>query len=598
MKKIAFALVAFLVLGAAASAVPARRGFVEYTQPDGTVISLMKHGDEFGHWLTDAFGTLVEKDSRGYWTPVTEGSRLSAVKFAAKARRAAKSRARRASGHVAVGQKHFLVILVQFSDLSFSSATANADFEALLNEPGYSVNGGTGSARDFYYDNSHGYFEPVFDVYGPVTVSNTKAYYGGNDSEGNDKNPEQAVIDGCKALDSQIDFSRYDNDGDGEVDLVFMYYAGYGEADSSDDDSIWPHQWELSAANKSLQLDGKRVDRYACTNEVEGYGLYSGKMCGIGTACHEFGHAMGLPDFYDTDYADNGFAAAMFSFSTMDGGAYNNNGRTPPYFTVEERILLGWIDDDSLLEFASSCSVTLPSVNENIAYKTPTDQDGEYFVYECRNSQGWDKYLPAHGLIVTHIDKSSRRVSLGSGQSVTAASLWNDWEAYNSINLNGSHPCCYVVPAAAQSNLKYGYEYDSGDYYFDDSYSPKIPFPGSSTVTSYTAKSWNGVDSDITLSNIKYSGDVVSFSVSVPSEELDYAVIANPGGGIYQAGKYFSLELVQPEHNAVSSVAWFFDDEPVNGSSVLLSAGSHTVEAVFTLSSGQTGTVTLEITAK
>ena len=353
MKKIIVTILAALCCFSLAQAVPARHGFIRATQPDGSVIMIQKHGDEFFHWVSDSSGQIVEKDADGFYRPVS-ASKLNARRAAAAIRRQAVNRARRspAKTGIASGQKHFLVILVQFSDLSFQSSTAQSDFSNLLNQNGYSVNGGTGSARDFYYDNSGGKFEPIFDVYGPVTLNNNKAYYGGNDSNGNDKKPGYAVRDACDALNSSVNFAQFDNDSDGEVDLVFMYYAGYGEADSDDEDSIWPHQWELSARGISTTLDGKKIDKYACTNELIGNGDRAGTMCGIGTACHEFGHAMGLPDFYDVDYAENGLSAAMFSFSTMDSGSYNNDGRTPPYFTVEERILLGWINEaDAFREF-------------------------------------------------------------------------------------------------------------------------------------------------------------------------------------------------------------------------------------------------------
>ena len=617
MKKIIVTILAALCCSVCLLAVPARRGFIRATQPDGSSIMIQKHGDEFCHWVTDASGQIVEKDAEGYYRPVSV-SALNARRAAAAIRRQAVNRARRspAKAGIASGQKHFLVILVQFSDLSFKSSTANADFTALLNQNGYSVNGGTGSARDFYYDNSGGKFEPIFDVYGPVTLSNNKAYYGGNDSNGNDKKPEYAVRDACTALNSSVNFAQFDNDSDGEVDLVFMYYAGYGEADSDDEDSIWPHQWELSSAGLSATLDGKKINKYACTNELIGYGSNEGEMCGIGTACHEFGHAMGLPDFYDADYAKNGLSAAMFSFSTMDSGSYNNDGRTPPYFTVEERILLGWITEaQAFREFSVSGNYTIPSVSNNIAYKTPTDKDGEYFVYECRGSNGWDAGLPANGLIVTHVDKSSRSVSIlnSSGNSIsqTASSLWSNWEQYNSINENGSHPCCYIVPSADQSNLMFGYKYYSQyqQYYYDDSNDVKIPFPsgsGNSRVNSYTAKSWNGVDSDIQLSNIAYSNNQVTLYATVPSTVLNYNVIANPDNGAYSAGSYFTPELEPSQAQPVSSVQWYIDDEPIGeaittspfqGPSVQLSAGQHLIEAHLSLSDGSTKILELNITA-
>lgn len=580
-------------------AIPARPGKIVYTQPDGSRIEIYRHGDEWGHWTTDAAGRVLQKDKDGFFR-VMEGVDAETAARAASIRRAAIRRqgatVARKGEHVAVGQKHFLVILVEFSDLSFSMGDANTAFTNLLNQEGYSVNGGTGSAHDFYYDNSHGYFEPLFDVYGPVTLSNTKAYYGGNDSNGNDKKPEYAVKEGCEMLNGQINFAQYDNDGDEAVDLVFMYYAGYGEADSDDDDSIWPHQWELSSAGLSLTLDGKKVDKYACTNELVGYGTLKGKLCGIGTACHEFGHAMGLPDFYDTDYTTNGQAAAMFSFSTMDSGAYNNEGRTPACFTVEERIMLGWLDEtEAIKEFTKPGNITLQSVNHDIAYKIPTDQDGEYFLLECRGSDGWDAHLLAHGLTVTHIDKSNRTVTQSSGSS-TAYNLWYNWEAKNAINENGKHPCCYIIPSADQSNLLFGHTLYQGYYYFDDEKAPQIPFPGSKNVTSYTPKSWNGVETEISLTNIAYANDQVTFRVEMPSSGLDYPVIANPENGVYAHGSSFALEIVESENYTVSSVKWYFDETLVQGTSLTLNQdGIHTVEAEVTLDDGRTMTVTLEI---
>ena len=590
MKKIFAILVAALCCFAAAHAVPAYRGLVPYTQPDGSVIQIRLHGDEFFHWVTDAHGNALEMDAEGYYRPASE-AQVRARLAAASQRRSAVNARRRgpAKAGVASGQKHFLVILVEFSDVFFASSTANADFDALLNQQGYNVNGGTGSARDFYYENSGGLFEPIFDVYGPVRLNNNQAYYGGNDSGGYDLRPEEAVSEGCQALDNEIDFSRYDNDGDGEVDLVFMYYAGKGEADQGGSNCIWPHQWELSGAGTSLSLDGKKIDKYACTNEVVGVGTLKGKMCGIGTACHEFGHAMGLPDFYDTDYDDyNGKAGGLYDYSTMCGGSYNNSGRTPPYFNIEERIMLGWLQPSVIREFSSSGSYTLTSVSGNVAYKTLTDQAGEYFLYECRSKTGWDTYIPEAGLIVYHVDKSSRKVTIWGNNkniSVTAQSLWDNWGTYNSINENGSHPCFYVVPATDQTNLNFNAA--SG-----------YAFTGASGRNAFTGTSWNGVTSDISLSGISYANNQVTLYATVPSSTLNYNVIANPGNGVYAAGSAFALNLVESESQPVSSVQWFFDDEPVSGTSVVLPAGSHVVEAHLTLASGETKILELNLLAQ
>ena len=581
-KNLILALVALLAGYQLMTAIPARPGRFVYTQPDGTKIVLQRHGDEFGHWTTDESGRLVVESPEGFYQPAT-GISVEQIRRNAATRRAAARQRRAARRALApskvLGQKHYLVILVEFSNMQFSTSDdPHAAFDALMNKVGYSTGGGTGSARDYYYDNSHGLFEPVFDVYGPVQLDTTYAYYGQNDSQGNDKRPEEAIVQACKKLDGQIDFTRYDNDGDGYVDLVFMYYAGKGEADGGASNTIWPHQWELSSTGQSLQLDGKWIDSYACTNEVVGYGELLGKMCGIGTACHEFGHAMGLPDLYDTDYEDNGEAGGLYSYSIMCGGGYNNDGRTPPYFNFEERMFLGWLEEKDYLEFGMTGTYTIPPIDENVAYRTFTDMDGEYFIYENRTKTGWDAYLPGEGLVVYHADKSSRRINVYYGTS-TAHDLWYNWGVYNSINENGSHPCFYIVPAANQSSLNYTNE-------------SRIPFPYQS-INSYVPVSWNGVEGDITFSDIARSNGMVTLTATLPYDGLDYNTIADAGS--YKAGDRFNFALVEVEGRQPSSVVWYYDDEPAGADSVTLTAGAHTVEAHLTYADGRQEVLTLEI---
>ena len=289
MKKIASILI-LLACSLSLLAKPAKPGFFRYTQPDGSTILIQRHGDEWGHWTTNQAGQVVRMDENGFYR-VVEGATVEMAAQAATIRRKAMRQvasAARPKAPIAIGQKHFLVVLVEFADLSFKIASPRQAFSDMLNEPGYSANGATGSARDYYYENSHGVFEPIFDVLGPVKLSQKMSYYGSNDAQGNDKYPEQAVKEACEALDATVDFSEYDLDADNDVDLVYMVYAGKGEADGGSENTIWPHQWYLTAGGIYLTLDGKRVDRYACGSELNG----SGTMDGLGTICHEFGHAM------------------------------------------------------------------------------------------------------------------------------------------------------------------------------------------------------------------------------------------------------------------------------------------------------------------
>lgn len=581
---------------------PAKPGFIKYKQPDGTTIQIMRHGDEWASWTTNERGQVIHKDADGFFREVSGVTPALAAELASVRRRSIQEMQASATAPArtpaALGQKHFLVILVEFSDLAFTIDEPQQSISSMLNQNGYSLNGATGSARDYYYDNSHGLFEPIFDVVGPVKLDKDKAYYGHNEDD-NDTNATEAIYDGCILADELVDFSNYDVDGDGEVDLVYVVYAGFGEADSADDDAIWPHQWYLSAGGFSLTLDEMKIDRYACGSELMG----DGRMDSIGTICHEFGHCIGLPDFYDVDYDENGRAAGLFYYSLMCSGSYNNDGWTPPYFSIVERKMLGWVDDSALQEFPKDGMYTLTSVDDNLAYKTLTDMEGEYFVYECRDTHGWDKYVPSPGLIIYHVDQSKRKITIKTGSStreVEASYLWEQWDAYNSINENGSHPCYYIIPAADQSNLLFGFEYYEGyGYYYNQANDPYIPFPGKKKVTSFVPVSWNGVTGDVALSEIAYTGGKSTFRVrGMESNVLDYPVINNPGNGVYTAGSVFALELNVPDGYTAGNVRWLVDGSLVAGSTLTLTAGQHVIEAEVVRQVGEKDIITLEIAVK
>lgn len=588
MKRLILSLLIALGCCVSALAVPAYPGLISYTQPDGSVIRIRMHGDEFFHWTTNEKGEVVELDADGYYR-VVDAATLAPRKAAARIKRAAVESEYRgpAQAAAAIGEKHFLVILVEFSDVRFQYG--KQAFEDLMN--GNGQNYANVSARDYYKQNSGDKFQPIFDVYGPVTLSGTQEYYGQNDSDGNDLRAREAVWEACQALDDQITFSNYDADGDKEVDLVFMYYAGRGEADGGGKNCIWPHQWSIDGIDygtdlyNNHRLDDRKISKYACTNELS---KVSNDLVlnGIGTACHEFGHALGLPDLYDTDYKENGQCGGLYGYSLMASGSYNNGGHTPPYLNIEERIILGWVNENAITEITGAGDYTLTSVKNNVAYKTATDLNGEYFLYECRDGLGWDAAIPEPGLIVYHVDKSQRQITIHNRNNnyvevtSTAQELWN-WTMYNAINENGSHPCFYVVPAGNPSSLN-----------FTSSY--LYAFPGDSNAVTFTGTSWNGMESLVTLTDIKFINSTVSFTV--PAAALHNWAIAT-GNGPYTSGNSFPLSL-EGNGEPYSDIEWFFDDEPVTASSVTLSAGTHVVEAHMTMVSGGTKIVELTLEAQ
>ena len=207
-----------------------------------------------------------------------------------------------------------LILLVNFQDVKFQEKNSQSLYFNVANTPGYcDVNGFKGSVADYFKDQSRGLFELTFDVVGPVTVSKNAAYYGENDMNGDDKHPEEMVVEAVTLVKDQIsNWKQYDWNDDHEVDQVMIIYAGEGEADGGAENTIWPHEWELQYVNKVFEVaDGIKVNTYAVANE--GYvqqdywaGMDYFHINGIGTICHEFSHCLGLMDMYDVSYSRRG----------------------------------------------------------------------------------------------------------------------------------------------------------------------------------------------------------------------------------------------------------------------------------------------------
>ena len=211
------------------------------------------------------------------------------------------------------------------------------------------------------------------------------------------------VAEACLwAHEQGFDFSKYDWNGDGEVDQVFVLYAGHGEASYKDANTVWPHMFYLSASDygKPLSLDGVTVDTYACSSELNG----DGNLDGIGTFCHEFSHCMGFPDLYDTSYAG---WFGMGDFDLMCSGSYNGDGICPAGYSAYEKAQCGWLTlkDMTNIEQETSIVGVQPMSADGDAYiiKNKGHED-EYYILENRQKTGWDSYLPASGLMITHVD--------------------------------------------------------------------------------------------------------------------------------------------------------------------------------------------------
>ena len=298
-----------------------------------------------------------------------------------------------------LGQKKGLVILAEFPDKKFKTGHDLEKYNDILNTPGYTTDEGfRGSVADYFRDQSSGLFELNFDIVGPYTTEKNYAYYGENDDDDYDLHPEEMIVEMCRAADPDVNYADYDWDGDGEVEEVFVVYAGKGEADGGGVNTIWPHMWTLNEAMKRLTLDGRKINVYACSNEL----TVSGNINGIGTFCHEFSHCLGLPDFYDLNYTGS---YGMGDFDLMDSGCYNGDGFIPAGYTAYEKMVCGWQQPIVL----SSEDVTVDGLK-------PTNQQGdfyiiyndahpdEYYLIENRQKNGWDASISKKGLMILHVD--------------------------------------------------------------------------------------------------------------------------------------------------------------------------------------------------
>lgn len=450
-----------LLLAADAMAVGAKQGLITLTQPDGTRIEAYLEGDEAFHYYTDAAGNLLQADSGGFLRKADASDWLEAKRAVAKARRNADSKY---TSYPTKGHQKALVMLVNFADNSFTFG--HDYFERMLNATDY---GSWGSARDYYIENSGGNFIPEFDVYGPVTLANRMTYYSAND----DEKAYEMVVEACRQLDGEINFADYDRDGDGWVDNIYVFYAGYGEADGGGINTVWPHSANVYRKGATLLLDGVQIGQYACSNELE---ANTRNLVGIGTFCHEFGHVLGLPDLYSTNGAS---VVTPGYWSIMDHGNYANGGKTPVALTAYERYFLGWTEP---IVIEGDAAGLLPEIAENIAYRINGADPEEYFLLENRRKSGWDTYAPGEGLLVWHIDYDRDQ--------------WN----LNSPNNDATHQRVRILPADG-TNTTQG---DAGDTY-----------PGTANVTSIQDfRSWNGASAGIRLSDISKDGAYVTFRVN------------------------------------------------------------------------------------
>ncbi len=458
----AFSLFAF-------SNVKPRNKTISITQPDNTQLTLLRVGNGFISLYQTMDGYIVNKDSDGYYKYVMSVDNDNNIVYSSVSAKDVNSRGKweeenihkvytlerflssinpnklkrqnstiRELGTISnaalksIGNPKIPVILVQFSDLKFTVASSPDSIVSFYdkycngtnNGKNYTAAGSAGSIKDYFIAQSDSIFMPKFDIIGPITLDSSYVHYGKDSGYQTDINIndfwEEAM---SKAVNKVEDWTIYDNDKNGSVDIVFFYYAGEGQNGSSDPNTIWPKDWISGGTIGNMKLGS-----YVCANE-----LFEGKIDGIGLSCHELSHALGLPDLYDIYYNEFG----MDYWDLMDSGSYCYDGKCPCGYSAYEKDFMGW---KPLIELEPDKykRITLePMTAGGSGYKIINKENpDEYYIVENRQNIRWDLGIgnsnsesKHHGMMVTHVDYNK-----------------NSWTS-NRVNISKNHQRFTIIPA-------------------------------------------------------------------------------------------------------------------------------------------------------
>lgn len=569
---------------------------IKMNQPDGTTITIILQGDEDFSWAktTDGYtllyndvgiyeyaiqnssGNLIPSGQKAndiserspsevyFLTTVQKNlffksSQISTIKKITDLHEALRS----SRAFPTTGDANLLCILIGFSDMAFTETQAH--FYNLFNQVGY---GTYGSVKDFYEENSYGQFHLTVDVAGPYTAANTHAYYGQNgpDPPGHkDLNVKELVEEAVDFADDDVDFSIYDNDSDGNVDGIYIVYAGYNEAEGGGADCIWYHASGITPVNK----DGVNVSSYSCSAEFKSN--TGSNISGIGNICHEFGHVMGAPDFYDTNYDDigDGKFTGLGRWCTMSSGNFNGDRDCPAHYNpyIKDHYF-GW-SGVQYLTFQQEVTLLNSTEYNNHFYRYNTTTTDEYFLIENRQQIGFNEEIPEHGLIVYHVHKD-----VGSGA------------------INITHPQKFYTVCANAGTEPSANPDDYGDISSSDT-----PFPGGGSKTEFTdetvpsSKSWAGANTEKDLAFITEDNTAHTihlwFMGHDPVAEF-YADVTDPCAGIV-------VDLIdESEYMTGPNTSWLWSFSSSVSYFGGTTAGSQNPRVIF--NEGGYYTVTLTVT--
>lgn len=468
-RKILLVFASFLFYTHLLWAVPAVPWAIEKIQPDGTKISVFLKGDENIHWMesmdgytlmydakkfivyaqTDSIGNLVPsviKFQNGIEPPsnITKGLRHSKNQINKSLLIEDTYSLQEKIQKASVGNVKILCVLASFSDRDFTKT--KAEFEAVMNQIGYSANGAKGSVKDFYLENSYGALNLQATIVGPVKLSNTASYYASRTRE--------FANEVVKLVDPLVDFSQFADDNK-QVENFHIFFAGYGDEAIGNNQQIWSHRWTLSDVG-NVKKDGVWLSQYSCSPEL--FGSSGTSITRIGVIAHELGHILGSPDYYDVHTSDGIDFYGSGNWDLMGSGSWNNFGHQPASVNPYQKIKFGWLTPQFLVPGSSILNMP-PSAKNPVIYKIMVNSNGEHYLLENKQYIGFDASIPGHGLLVWHI----------------AANV-------ASYAPNNKHPL-QVYPICASSSTPIPYDNPMS---YGNINSAGCPFPGTSGKTEFT----------------------------------------------------------------------------------------------------------------
>lgn len=510
MKKIIILLIAFTLTNStfAVTAFPEK---VLFTQPNGEKVTIQMKGDEYVKYAhsEDGYTLLYDQDGFFNYAIINSEGNLVPSSYHAKEillrtreekqfltnisknlffsesqvnsfifiRNSVEQKLAQNPIPDSRGTMKLLCILMEFPDKPF--VKTNQDFQNLFNQVGYNFGGASGSVHDYYAEASYNTLNLTFDVVGPYQTYENMAFYGSN-SFGD---ASQMAYEAINHAQNVVDFSDYDNDNDGTVDGLYIIFAGNGEEAGAGGDAIWSHAGWISAFHDGVEIDG-----YACSPEHRG--VSGNSITYIGVICHELGHVLGAPDYYDTNYETGGSYEGTGNWDLMASGSWNNSGRTPAHPNPRIKVYTYQWADVTILSAAQTVALPTSLYYQNGFYRINTNTNNEYFILENRVSSNFDIGIPGYGMMIY---RCASNVNTGS--------------------INTTHrQKFYPVAANSSQSLPTANVYGSIN-------ALSCPWPGSLNKTTFTdattpsMKSWANTNTNKPITNISLNplSNVITF---------------------------------------------------------------------------------------